>query len=122
MTQQRSRMYLAGFCIFLVMISLSVISKRALAASAQEIDREVKLAMEQLYSHTPAAVKISKVSKGVLVFPDMVKAGLIVGGQYGEGALLVDGKNAGYFNSVAASYGLQAGAQTFGYAMSYNFV
>ena len=47
----------------------------------------------------------------------MIKAGLVVGGQYGEGALLIDGKTAGYYNTVAASYGLQAGAQSFGYAM-----
>ncbi|SHO51278.1 lipid-binding SYLF domain-containing protein [Desulfopila aestuarii] len=117
MARQRSRKYLAGLFIFLIMVSLSVASKQALAASAQEIDREVKVALEQLYSQSPAAVKISKVSKGVLVFPDMVKAGLIVGGQYGQGALLINGKNAGYYNSVAASYGLQAGAQSFGYAM-----
>ena len=53
----------------------------------------------------------------VLVFPDMVKAGFMFGGQIGEGVLLKGGKPAGYYNSVAASYGLQAGAQKFGYAL-----
>ncbi len=53
----------------------------------------------------------------MLVFPDVLKAGLIVGGQYGKGALRVDGKTSAYYNTVAASYGLQAGAQSFGYAM-----
>jgi lipid-binding SYLF domain-containing protein len=89
----------------------------AIAGSAAEIDKEVALSLEKLYATSPAAVELSKVSKGILVFPNVVKAGLVVGGQYGEGALLVNGKTAGYFNTVAASYGLQAGAQSFGYAM-----
>ena len=46
-----------------------------------------------------------------------VKGGLIVGGQYGEGALRRGGKTQGYYSSAAASYGLQAGVQSFGYAM-----
>jgi lipid-binding SYLF domain-containing protein len=53
----------------------------------------------------------------ILVFPGILKGGLIIGGQYGEGALRVKGKTAGYYNSVAASYGLQAGIQKFGYAL-----
>jgi len=53
----------------------------------------------------------------VLVFPNMMKAGFLFGGQVGDGVLLKKGRAAGYYNSVAASYGLQAGAQTFGYAL-----
>jgi lipid-binding SYLF domain-containing protein len=60
---------------------------------------------------------LSKEAKAVLVFPDVVKAGLIVGGQYGDGALLKNGETAGYYNTTAASYGLQVGAQAFGYAL-----
>ena len=56
-------------------------------------------------------------AKGVIVFPRIIKGGLIIGGQYGEGALFKQGKCVGFYNSVAASYGLQIGAQTFGYAM-----
>jgi lipid-binding SYLF domain-containing protein len=52
-----------------------------------------------------------------LVFPNIVKAGFIVGAQYGEGELLKDGRIAGYYNIAAASYGLQAGAQGFAYVM-----
>jgi lipid-binding SYLF domain-containing protein len=88
-----------------------------LAASASEIDKEVGLALEKLYAGTPAAVELSKVAKAILVFPNVIKAGLVVGGQYGDGALLAEGKTVGYYNTVAASYGLQAGAQSFGYAM-----
>jgi len=103
--------------LLLAVTLFAVTPASADAASAAVIDKEVDLAIEKLYASTPAAKELAKVSKAVLVFPDVVKAGLIVGGQYGEGALRVDGKTVGYYNTVAASYGLQAGAQSFGYAM-----
>jgi lipid-binding SYLF domain-containing protein len=53
----------------------------------------------------------------VLVFPSIYKAGFMFGAQYGDGALRQHGKTIGYYNSVAASYGLQAGVQVFGYAL-----
>ena len=89
----------------------------AIAETAAEIDRDVDSALLKLYASTPAAKELSKVALGILVFPDVVKAGLIVGGQYGTGALREGGKTVGYYNTVAASWGLQAGAQKFGYAM-----
>lgn len=100
---------LGGLCVFAL--------PQVHAATAAEIDKEVDLALEKLYASTPAARELAKVTKGVLVFPNVVKAGLIVGGQYGEGALRIDGNTTGYYSTVAASYGLQAGAQSFGYAM-----
>jgi len=101
-----------------VFIAAAMISPgQAIAASAAEIDGEVDAALKKLYESTPAAKELSKVAKGVLVFPDVIKGGLIVGGQYGKGALREDGKTVGYYNTAAASYGLQAGVQKFGYAM-----
>ena len=90
---------------------------QAYAASAGEIDKGVDLALEKLYAASPTAKELSTIAKGILVFPDVIKAGLLVGGQYGQGALRVNGKTTGYYNTVSASYGLQAGAQSFGYAM-----
>lgn len=90
---------------------------QAYAASAAEIDKEVDLGLEKLYAASPTAKELATIAKGILVFPDVIKAGLLVGGQYGQGALRVDGRTTGYYNTVAASYGLQAGAQSFGYAM-----
>ena len=87
------------------------------AETAAEIDRDVDNAIEKLYSGSATAKELSTVAKGILVFPDVVKAGLMIGGEYGKGALRVDGKTTGYYNTVAASFGLQAGAQSFGYAM-----
>jgi lipid-binding SYLF domain-containing protein len=63
------------------------------------------------------AKQIGDQAKAILVFPNIVKAGFIVGGQYGEGVLLINGKLVAHYNSVAASYGLQAGVQAFGYAL-----
>ena len=90
---------------------------RGLAASASEIDTKVDAALKKLYASSPAAVEVAKVAKGILVFPEVVKGGFIVGGQFGHGALRKDGKTSGYYNSVAASYGLQAGVESFGYAL-----
>jgi lipid-binding SYLF domain-containing protein len=89
----------------------------AMAASKAEIDRNARAALEKLYKGNPMAQTLSKKAKGILVFPSIYKGGLIVGGQYGDGALFKNGKIVGYYNSVAASYGLQAGGQKFGYAM-----
>jgi lipid-binding SYLF domain-containing protein len=88
-----------------------------LADSAAKIDKDVDIALERLYANSPAAKDIATVAKGILMFPYVVKAGFLVGGQYGEGALRVGGKTVGYYNTAAASYGLQAGAQSFGYAL-----
>ena len=85
--------------------------------TAAEIDLEVQEALTKLYAHSTAAKDLSTITKGILVFPDVYKAGFIVGAQFGEGALLKNGKTAGYYNTVEASYGLQAGIQSFGYAL-----
>jgi len=88
-----------------------------MAASAAEIDRDVRKALENLYAKSPSAKAMGEKAIGVLVFPGIVKGGFIVGGQYGEGALIKGGNAVAYYNSVAASYGLQAGLQKFGYAL-----
>ncbi len=103
--------------LFYAVIMVSLIQQPVFADSAAEIDEEVRIGLTQLYETSPKAKELSKVAKGILVFPDVLKAGLIIGAQYGEGALLVNEKTAGYYNTVAASYGLQAGVQSFGYAM-----
>ena len=89
----------------------------AAAASAAEIDREVKSALEDLYGQSASAKAMGEKAKGILVFPSIAKGGFIVGGQYGEGALLRNGKTAGYYNTIQVSYGLQAGIQTYGYVL-----
>lgn len=88
-----------------------------LAATRHEIDAKVKLALTQLLASNEAAKALAENAAAILVFPDIVKGGLIVGGQYGEGALVKAGQPVAYYNTVAASYGLQIGVETFGYAL-----
>ena len=88
-----------------------------LAASASEIDRDATQALYTLYNTTPGAKALADKSKAILIFPRIVKGGFIVAGQFGDGALRKRGRTVGYYRSVAASYGFQAGAQSFGYVL-----
>jgi len=89
----------------------------SLADTAYQINRDADFALKNLYQTSPAAKKMAGIAKGILVFPEIIKGGFLIGGQYGEGVLRVGGKTTGFYRSIAASYGLQAGAQTFGYAL-----
>ncbi|MCU0938922.1 MAG: lipid-binding SYLF domain-containing protein [Burkholderiaceae bacterium] len=89
----------------------------AWAADRGALESDARAALQKLTSTVPAAKSLSGTAAAVLVFPKITKAGLGVGGQYGDGVLFRQGKAAGYYNTSGASYGLQAGAQQFGYAM-----
>ena len=112
--QQNQMSYLA---LMVSAVALLLTSVTATADTAAEIDRDVENAIQKLYARSAAAKELSTVAKAILVFPKIVKGGLIIGGQYGEGALRIGGKTQGYYSTAAASYGLQAGVQSFGYAM-----
>jgi len=89
----------------------------AQAASAEDLNNDARQALDNLYRTSPSAVALSKNARAILVFPNIVKAGLIFGGSFGEGVLLKSGAANGYFNSFSASWGLQAGAESYGYAV-----
>jgi lipid-binding SYLF domain-containing protein len=89
----------------------------ARAASAAELDRKSAAALEQLAKSHPGAHALVREARAVLVFPTIVKGGFLFGGQFGDGALREGGRSVGYYRSLAASYGLQAGVQSFGYAL-----
>jgi lipid-binding SYLF domain-containing protein len=95
----------------------SVGTPPAWGASRQELERDAQQALTSLYANNSAAQLLGKRAKAILVFPSIVKAGFMFGGQIGDGVLMKGGRPAGYYNSVAASYGLQAGLQVFGYAL-----
>jgi lipid-binding SYLF domain-containing protein len=82
-----------------------------LGATAQEIDASVDAAIKQLDQEVPGGQEVIDRAAGVLIFPRVTKAGLGVGGEYGEGALRVRGRTEGYYSIGAASFGFQAGAQ-----------
>jgi len=87
------------------------------AATQAELNTEADTALNMLYKSNPLAADISKKAKAVLVFPNIVKAGLVFGGAYGEGVLKENGAVGGYYNSITASFGFQAGAQSYGYVL-----
>lgn len=89
----------------------------ATAASARELQSDGRAALEDLYRSQGSARLLASKAKAIIVFPTMVKAGFMFGGQIGEGVRFEGKKTTGYYNSVAASYGLQAGIQRFGYAL-----
>ncbi len=99
--------------------TITLNARLALAASASEIDRKTTEALKTFYANTPGAKELGDQAKGILVLPNIVKAGFILGGQYGDGALLKGGKTVAYYRSLAASYGLQAGVQSFGHALMF---
>ncbi|HZR82960.1 MAG TPA: YSC84-related protein [Candidatus Binatia bacterium] len=89
----------------------------ATADSGPELQRNASRALQDLYASNADAKDLGKRARAVLVFPKIIKAGFMFGGQMGEGVLFKKGKPAGYYSSFAASYGFQAGLQWFGYAL-----
>lgn len=83
----------------------------AAAKSAGEIQAAVQACLERFYQQVKGARELAQQAKGLLVMPGVVKAGFIIGGEYGEGALRVGGKTAGYYRLASGSIGLQIGGQ-----------
>jgi lipid-binding SYLF domain-containing protein len=98
-------------------LSLSAINLQAQAATAEDLKQDAAQALQTLYKSHPEAEKLAKAAKAVLVFPKIIKAGLVFGGSYGEGVMNKGSSFAGYYNSVSASWGWQAGAESYGYVV-----
>jgi len=98
----------------LVGAALALGWQTAMAASAAELSRDANASLQQLYASVPAAKALGASAHAILVFPKVTKAGLGVGAQFGEGALLQKGKAVAYYSTGGASIGLQAGAQQYG--------
>jgi lipid-binding SYLF domain-containing protein len=110
------------FCLFLL-IGMTFGPLSASAKDRTALDQDVHAAIKLLKATSPFAKAIAPSAKGALVFPNIVKAGFLVGIQYGEGALVRAKQGGGYYiasyyNITSASYGLQAGVQSFGYVMA----
>jgi lipid-binding SYLF domain-containing protein len=116
-TSPRVTRSLFSWVLSLIFLAAFLSPHVSAAATQAEINRDVNIALDSLYKTTPAAKKLAGIAKGILVFPSIIQGGLIVGGHYGEGALRIKGKTKGFYNTVSASYGLQIGAQSFGYAL-----
>ncbi len=101
------------FALFALLLLVAGPNRQARAG----IEEEARAALVELYRLVPGTEELAKKAKGVLVFPNIVKAGLLIGGEYGKGVLFENGEPAGHYNIVSASYGLQAGAQAYSLAL-----
>lgn len=104
-----------GWAATLLAVGLS--SPVGLAADNGKLEQDAKAALNRLYARVPAAKTLGVEARATLVFPAIKKAGLGIGGQYGEGVLFRGGKAVARYSTAGASWGLQAGVQTYGYAM-----
>jgi len=102
---------LAFLVSFLILGMLLLASTTTHAASASEINIKVNSALKRFSREVAGGQHFLNSAKGVLVFPEVFKAGIGIGGEYGEGALRVGGKTTGYYNTAAASIGFQLGGQ-----------
>lgn len=93
-------------------ILLTGLARTVCAARAKEIDAGVVVALDRFFSQIKGSKEFAKRAKGLLVLPNVTKAAIVVGGEYGEGALRVGGKNIAYYNMVAGTYGFQIGAES----------
>lgn len=103
--------------IALLLLSFSLCAGIAHAESKAELDRGARSVLNQLIASNANAKKLSETAIATLVFPKVSKAGFMVGGQYGDGVLFKQSRPAAYYNTAGGSFGLQAGAQQFGYVL-----
>lgn len=103
--------------ILTTLITCVALSSSSMATSARRLDKKAANALAELYANNAKARELGKKATAVLVFPEIVKGGFIFGGLRGDGALIRHGKVVGYYNTTAASYGLQAGIQKYSYAL-----
>ena len=107
MKQARVRIFLV-MCVFVI---IGIFSIASYAATANEIDASVNASLNRFVKQVNGAQEFLDSAKGVLIIPKVMQGGLVVGAEYGEGALRIGGKTVGYYNIVAGSFGYQIGAQ-----------
>ncbi len=106
--KQNYHVFKPVICFMFGAIIFCFFTQPLFAASGAEIDKQVDMGLKKLYKTSPEAKKIAAKARAILVFPKIVKGGMVIGGQYGEGALRINGKTVAYYSSTAASIGYQA--------------
>ncbi len=102
--------------IFMSFMMLSFVAAlnpgAAEAASAAEIDADARITLNKFFARVVNGRDLANKAEAILVYPSVVKAGIAIGGEYGEGVMHIRGKTAGYYNIIGASFGFQLGVQT----------
>jgi lipid-binding SYLF domain-containing protein len=99
------------FMILTVFLFTGLFAGQSFGGTAKEIDASVNAAMDRFYKNVKDAKEVVQRSKGMLVMPNVKKGALIVGGEYGQGALRIGGKTVGYYSMTSGSVGFQIGGQ-----------
>jgi len=109
------------YCMTVLALSMAIgagsFAETAHAATAAQLNADGRAALSRLYAQSARASRYARDARAILVFPKIVKAGLVIGGQGGEGVLFVRGAPTAYYKIAAVSYGLQIGGQSFSYAL-----
>ncbi len=103
--------YLNVWILVFFALGATLCSNLAYAKTAKEIDASVDAALERLRQKFPNASGVLQKSKGVLIFPEVIKGGFGIGAEYGEGALRIKSKTVDYYNTIGGSFGFQMGGQ-----------
>lgn len=103
--------------MFLAALAAFALAGRPAFAQGSALEADATAALKHLYATSPSAKTLGETAVGVLVFPSVTRLGFIVGAQGGDGVLFQKGKVAGHYNTGAMSVGLQAGIQSYGYAL-----
>ena len=102
-----------GFAKF--MIAVALLSALCLAPRAQaagpELDASARATLEEFFFSVPSGRELANKAVAILIFPTVIKAGIGIGGEYGEGVLHIRGRTAGFYNIISGSIGFQLGAQ-----------
>jgi lipid-binding SYLF domain-containing protein len=96
---------------------LKPMSEAVASPAGDALEADAEYALQMLYDTSPSAAEMGKSAKAVLIFPEVVKIGFMFAGGFGEGVLIKDGKVQGHYNTTSGSYGFQAGAHRYGYAV-----
>lgn len=105
------KLSLKAYAAAVALFALTIAAPQSNAESARAIDAGVHATLDQFFYQIGGARELANHAAGILVFPSVVKAGFGFGGEYGEGALMIRGRNAGYYNTISASFGFQLGVQ-----------
>lgn len=105
----RRKMVSLAALSMLGVVGLNPISQTAIAGS---LDNDVERTLKRFHKQVRGTRELVENAAAVLVFPNVIKAGMGIGGEYGEGVLLVRGRPIDYYNTVSASFGFQLGAQS----------
>jgi lipid-binding SYLF domain-containing protein len=100
-----------GIFLLVMLAMMCVFASAALARTAEEIDTHADMTLQRFYKEVNGGKEIAQEAKALLIMSDVTKAGFVLGGTYGQGALRVSGKTTGYYNLIAGSYGFTFGAE-----------